>query len=476
MSWTQKVLQFAEPQGHNEAETSALACRKLQMTSASVWTELCAAKEEAATDGVTLTLVQPPELHDYLSEEEAPLQGEYLLRVAKNGILDELRFLDTNQAKASAAGNPSEFESCSILRLADIANPLKAGLGIAVLPWSYPAPQRASLDFGQPTRTVRDYGKMPVVPSNVATWMTQQSELISGLHPFFGPLASQRLALCLPNSIEGDPLDLVARLEGKIKSKSAVEPVTDPVWSDPALYRSLNEACMWVYSEPRETSNKHALLTGEIARAWSDDSWGAGLTSLLEDALVSAQVAYRLHLQDKGVDALKLMADLRKSVAEDVRGVSNQISALSAALWRDTAVALGTVALKNTGAVANWVIALVALYLAVGGYLTLRWTDQAVSAIRDNELAFRKTLYRPLLTENTYKNLALDRYNSVLDEYDSFRCIIIIVYVIAIIGLIAILAAPLFIVDGGCSKNFVMKLLNWVASFYHMAATCRDLR
>lgn len=475
MSWTQTVLQVAEPQGYDEPETPALACRKVQIASATVWAELRAAKEEAATDSVMLTLVQPPELHDYLSEEEAPIPGEYLLRVAKTSISDQLRFLDTSQARASAEGNPGEFESCSVLRLADIASPLEAGLGIAVVPWDYPATQTAPLGLGQPTRAVRDYAKTPVVPINVATWLAPQSDPISGLHPFFGPLASQRLALCLPNSIEGDPLHLFARLEGKIKAKSAVEPATDAVWTDISLYSALNDACVWVYSEPREISNKHALLTGEIARAWSDDSWGAGLALLLEDALISAQVAYRLHLQEKGVDALKLMADLRKGVAEDVRGVSAQISALSAALWRDTAVALGTVALKNTGAVSNWVTALVALYLAVGGYLTLRWADQAVSAIRDNELAFRRALYRPLLTENSYKELALNRYNKVLDEYSSFRCIIILVYIAAIFGVIAALIVPLFYADNGCSKTIVMKFLSWVANYHHLEATCREL-
>lgn len=474
MSWTQTVLRLVEAPLPGQPETSALARRKLRKLDDDVWQQLRSAKAEAQADGVNLALVssQDVDLHDYLTEDQAPAPAEYELRLAKSDVAAEIRFLESDGARMSAIGNPGEFESATILRLADIDRPMQGSIGIAVLPWDAAVPERRELPhFARPTRTVRDYAKSSTVPSNVATWLVAEDKAIIGLHPLFGPLATQRLALCIPNSIEGDPLHLVARLEGKLKAKSNVEPVDDPIWMDTSFYRVLNEACMWIFSEPREASNKHALLTGEIARAWGDSRWGAGLNRALEDALVSAQVAYRLHLQEKGVDALKLMADLRKGVAEDVRSVSNQISALSAALWRDAAVALGTVALRNTGAVGDWVTYLVAVYLAVGGYLTLRWADQTVAAIGENELAFRRSLYRPLLTDNTYKELALTRYRDVFAEFRTFWRIVAVIYLSAIMGVLGTVGVPLFLADVGGAKTFVMNLPAWSVELSHKVVT-----
>lgn len=461
MSWIQTVHRVAEPPRPETAETAALARRTLRRLDEAAWLELRQAKQEALVDRVHLTLVQPPDLYDYLADEDIPVAGDYELRIAKEQVAGELRFMEATTARASAVADPGDFESARTLRVADLDQPITGVTGLSIVPWTAAIDEMAPQRFGVPARTVRDYAKATTVPSNISTWLSVDEGPI-GLHPFFGSLATQRLALSLPSSVEGVPLHLIARLEGKIKAKSRVEAVDDPVWRDADLYRVLNEACLWLYGESKETSNKHALLTGEIARAWTDGSWGAGLSRSLEDALVSAQVAYRLHLQEKGVDALKLMADLRKGVAEDVRGVSNQISALSAALWRDAAVALGTVALRNTGAVSDWVTFLVAIYLAVGGYLTLRWADQTVAAIGENELAFRRSLYKPLLTDSTYKELALDRYREVFREFRAFWRMIACIYLAAIAVVLGTVGIPLLQADAGGSLSFLQEVLAWL--------------
>lgn len=461
MSWIQTVLRLAEPPTPDMAETPALARRSLRQVDETAWLSLREAKQDALADKVKLTLVQPPDLYDYLADDDLPVAGDYELRIAKDQVAGELRFIDARAAQASAVASPADFESARALRVADVDEPIADVLGLSIVPWEGAVAETTSQRFGIPAKTVRDYAKAPTVPSNISTWLSADNATV-GLHPFFGSLATQRLALSLPSSVEGEPLHLIARLEGKIKAKSRVEAVDDPVWRDADLYRILNEACLWLYGEPKETSNKHALLTGEIARAWTDGSWGAGLSRSLEDALVSAQVAYRLHLQEKGVDALKLMADLRKGVAEDVRGVSNQISALSAALWRDAAVALGTVALRNTGAVSDWVTFLVAIYLAVGGYLTLRWADQTVAAIGENELAFRRSLYKPLLTDSTYKELALDRYREVFREFRAFWRMIACIYLAAIAVVLGTVGIPLLQADAGGSLSFLQEVFAWL--------------
>lgn len=465
MSWTQTVLQLTEPPGTEEPETPVLARRRARALDADAWARLKASKAEAARDDALLTLVQLPiyDLHDYLTEEEAPAAGSYEVRIAKGATPGQLRFLDSSAALTSAGANPGDFEAITVLRLADTDTASIVSPALATVPWDCEAPEFVPTAHGNPARIVRDYAKVQAVPRNVGTWLTVGESPEAGLHPFFGPLATQRLALCLSSSVEGEPLHLIARLDGKIKASSSVEPATDPVWTSPALYKVLNEACSWIYSEPKETSNKHALLSGEIARAWPEGNWGAGLEATLHDALISAQVAYRLHLQDKGVDALKLMADLRKGVAEDVRGVSNQISALSAALWRDAAVALGTVALRNTGAVGDLVTYLVAIYLAVGGYLTLRWADRTVEAIAGNEFAFRRSLYKPLLTDRTYSDLALSRYAHVFREFRAFWRAVALVYLTAIAVVLASVGVPLFLADAGGARTF----LTGLAALFH---------
>jgi hypothetical protein len=447
--WTRSLLEeVVDASGGNDSESVALASRTITDLNPAKWERLRKLRDIAKADGVGLALVdfEDGDLHDYLDDDDAPRIGRYRLRVAKRQPAGVLRFLDSSQARAAAAAYPDVFEKASRLLLADLDEPITGTVGIRVGVWGLnQVDSEPDASFSNPSRLVRDVTNVKVIPTNVSTWLIDQNGHDAMLHPFFGGVATRRLSLCLPSVIEGVPLELSIRIQGRSKMQAVVEEMGSGIWSDAGLYAVANETCTWLYSDKREADNKHTLLVAELARSWPEGAgWGAGLAQCLEDALASAQMAYRLHLQEKGVDALKLMAELRKAVADDVKSVASQTSALSAALWRDAAVALGAVALRNAGTVSDVITCLVALYLSIGATLTLRWANGAVEAIANNELAFRKTLYKPIMADNSYKNLALVRYEEVFEEYKKYRNMVAVVYIFAITGLLWSVYWPLW--------------------------------
>src|SRR5690606_26658117 len=140
----------------------------------------------------------------------------------------------------------------------------------------------------------------------------------------------------------------------------------------------------------------------------------------------------RLHLQERGVDAFKLMADLRKSLAEDVKSVGAQTASLAAGLWRDAAVALGAYALRSTGGNQKWLPVAAAVYLAISWYLGRRAASRAVNAIEKNEDTFRRHIFLPLLHSGEYETLAGSGYAAATKEFRRYRRLVATVYFVAI--------------------------------------------
>ncbi len=431
-SWTTK-LRDELTDGKNILENAAQVVADFDVLSWRQWQSLLALRADAVAQHVTVRLASSlsQDGYDLLDDEFGAQSGPFRLFCTKQVIPQALRFLFWDHFKSFASREPSAVEAVRSVFVSDlpevVANPT-----FSIRRWD-----TSSIEIGidepstSPVHVVNDATGTGVVPVSLDPWFALWP--VSADAPDLRATCVRRMALALATSIIRDRTNsLTALVDLKKKSKAIIEDDGDAIWQSLGG-DNLEAAAKWVYLDGKDTDNRHSLLAAELSRSLPKGAtWGTGLFAALPGALESARVAYRLHLYDKSIDALKLMSDLRKGLSEDVKAVASQTAALSAGLWRDAAVAVGAVAFKYvSGSAGVFVLLLTAGYLLASCYLNQRVAAKAVAAIKGNEATFRTKLFLPLLTSDEYKELAGDRYSAVLDEFDTYSKLVIKAYILA---------------------------------------------
>lgn len=443
-SWTRVLLGELRARADGPvSESGSLFDVDVHLLDAESWAWLCRARDEAAERDLTLMLVDRNDGDgiDLLNEEFSPeLAHRGRVRIVKAAIPKTLRFLTREGLEAALRQEPERFEAARIVLAAEI-DEAYGTVGILFHPWEDAPPEPPQvLTSASPRRLTVDITGSGLVPSNATTWLAEDVGDTWYIETIIR-VGSRRLALCMANEIVRDAdNNIQAVLRGGRKVAAMLPEEADDRWGEEPLFSALNDAGAWIFCEGKEAESKHALLTAELARSWpANADWISGLRESLQGALEAARTAYRLHIHEKGVDALKLMSDLRNGLAADVRAVAAQTATLSAGLWRDAAIAFGATALRVVmGGASFWLPIVAAVYLAVSCYLNWRVTSGAVNAIAQNEKTFRERLYRPLLLEREYNELAGSRYTAVIREFRRYRWYVVATYVAAIVALLIV--------------------------------------
>ena len=403
------------------------------------WLRECSAK--ASQDGISIRVgdVHTDDGYDFLQDEFSGSEPrEFKVYIAKSPVERTLRFLTIDGFTKSIRREAEQFEHARTILIAE-AHSIDGTVGFSVFQWTDErVDSKIDHKSALPRRLVNDMSGRGLVPNAADVWMmdTFNNSLTETI---MRAVAARRLSLCLPDAISidenGSPIALV-RTGRKISA--SIEDSAEAAWEDPDFYKLVSEVCRWIYLENREADVRHTLLLSELARVWQPESgWQHGLTNTLEGSFEAAKTAYRLHVQSKGVDAFKLMSDLRKGLTDDVRSVTAQTSTLSSGLWRDAAVAFGVVVVKAvTTSIGSWLIWLAAIYLGVSCFLTCRAASSAVNGIARNEESFRSKLYMPLLLDKEYRELAGKHYEAAIADFKCYRFYIIVAYALAIAALI----------------------------------------
>ncbi|AKC07226.1 hypothetical protein [Agrobacterium tumefaciens] len=424
-SWTKRLLGELTKCGLVERDEDENTYQATVSTiSESLWQELKSIRSRETELSVKVRLVSGPEDEQDLLEFDArPSHESLIVSIAKNHIQDKLRFFERENLVRTLATKPEIFERATLILVADIDSGPTA-LGSRTLPWL----DEVSIDVASikevksPRVVVNDASGRGLVPENISCWLTTEAdhELMSD---FYGPVAARRLSLSLPSALlEGTGKSLFAITELKRKTKVSVEPQSDAVWANTSLLKELNDLAVWVYYDGPDTDNRHSIVASEIARSLpKDETWGKGLNLIASNALETSKIAYRLHLYDKSVEALKLMSDLRKGLAEDVKAVSAQTASLSAGLWRDAAVALGGLALKSLTNGSGLVVVVTIVYLVISCFLNSEAASQAVSAVRKNEQMFKQKLYLPIVSKDEYREISGARYDEIISDFNRYK-------------------------------------------------------
>lgn len=77
---------------------------------------------------------------------------------------------------------------------------------------------------------------------------------------------------------------------------------------------------------------------------WSEDwPWETGLAAKAEDAAEVARVAYSLHLSETSADALRSLAELRKTLADETTKIARFSRDITTSLWRSFVLTAGAI-------------------------------------------------------------------------------------------------------------------------------------
>ncbi len=443
-SWTKRLLDELTACGVIERdEDENIYQATVAAISDPLWQELKSIRSRESELGVRVRVVSGPEdEQDLLEFEPVPNHNNLLLSIAKNPIQSTLRFFERASLLDSICTNPEIFERAKLTLVADIAEG-PTSFGSRTLPWSDEVSFDAVLfkEVKSPRLVVNDASGKGLVPETISCWLTSEADQ-KLMSEFYGAVAARRLSLALPSALlEGAGKSLFAITELKRKTKVIVEPQSDAIWTNASLFKDLNDLAIWVYSDGTDTDNRHSIVASEIARSLpKDETWGKGLNLIASNALETSKIAYRLHLYDKSVEALKLMSDLRKGLADDVKAVSAQTASLSAGLWRDAAVALGGLAVKSLTNGSGLVVVVTIVYLLISCYLNSEAASQAVNAVRKNEQMFKQKLYLPIVSGDEYREISGARYDEIISDFYRFKRLIKFVYGVAIIALSLTLA------------------------------------
>lgn len=263
-----------------------------------------------------------------------------------------------------------------------------------------------------PRRQVRCQSSSLLAPIRIEPW------ILGGTTPehcaaigIWQEISAQMIARSLTNELYKDGDISKAVLSGQPPRKldfGIFQPNNIP-------FNDLQEAATWVYLEGEDVEVRHTFLSSELARAWIPNvPFCEGLAERLAGALDSARLIYKAHLRSGSKDIIKALADLRKTLADEVQKLLQQSRDLSSAVWRDVVIAIGVVGVRFAmiGVQANQVnfgfaliYFVVALYIIVSYAITITTNNRFLNIVESSRESWRTKLYA-FLDDNDYQTLA----------------------------------------------------------------------
>lgn len=330
-----------------------------------------------------------------------------------------------------------------VLRVAEGLTPFRTRR-CQLIPWTIPDTQPIAHQRLQPLRPFARALSADAVPQDVAVWlidgeMPEQSPVFAA----WRDISSRWLAASLSSEawVAGGNLHLA--MQGPRKRVVKMENSSSSLTA--TVFLVLSRAAAWVYEETREAEVRHTLVAHEIAREWPGETdFFAGFERVGGEALEAARMAYRLHVQGATEKTLKALGDLRKTLADDVKAVSQQSRDLLSGVWRDLTVALtaviGRVLLilgdkpaANSAAV-RLMLAATAAFIAISAGATLYANNRFSALAKDGITAWRTKLYG-FLDDTEMQTFALGPLNKARAVYRRLILPVVVLYALTILGL-----------------------------------------
>ena len=318
--------------------------------------------------------------------------------------------------------------------------------GHVVEPWadvpaSAPIPEPRS-EAG-PRRVVRSQSPDLMAPPRIEPYVATSAKLEGAALPAWREAAARMIALSLPNELYRDGGAEMAILAGQPPRKLALGQAAPGADG----FDAQQAAAAWVYLEGADVEVRHTFLSAELSREWTaGEGFRVGVPKRVEPALDSARLLYKAHLRAGSKDTLKALSDLRKTLSDEVQKLLQQSRDLSAAVWRDVAVAIGTLVVRlavdgvkgGAGGVGfAWLYAIVAAYVGISYAVSLSTNRKFLGVVEKSRSAWRTKLYG-FLDDVDYKALAdepladaMAAYRRAEDRTTTIVAVVVVVMLVA---------------------------------------------
>ncbi|WP_413731474.1 hypothetical protein [Sodalis sp. RH20] len=276
---------------------------------------------------------------------------------------------------------------------------------------------------------VKNYESHNLAPSCVEPWILNSLEIENEAFETWKALSCLLLVKCLPDELfyNEDGIE-IAGLSGRPPRKLVI----DKNNLDISIYDDLQETIKWIYLQGNEIELKHTFLASELAREWpANIDFYSGLSRKLPLALESASLLYKAHIRSSSKETIKTLADLRKTLSEDVQKIVQQTRDISNNIWKDIAIVMGAVIFKYTINIAkspdlnniySFIFLTLGIYMIMSFSLTIYINKKFTNLLEKNRKAWRGKLYG-FLDDNDYQTLANGPIEDAIKAYKRVKLI-----------------------------------------------------
>jgi hypothetical protein len=338
--------------------------------------------------------------------------AEYRIRVTKT-VSETTVFCITENGVASLFANDKACEKVCQVWVACDFTPFRAET-CRLDVWTEKSAQVFAPEaetIPDPRRLVKNFGAKTVPPSVYPYLLAHEVPTSSEVFVVWMNIAVPRLLRSLVNEVweEGGVEEVV--ITGT-RAKRIAGALTAPFSTD--LLEATTEAARWIYASGRDVDTRFVLFTYELSREWPESrGLQAEFASRGKLALEAAQTAYRAYVQEASKDTLKSLADLRKTLNEEVTKVVSQTRDLLGTMWRDFMVAatafIGRVILMGSDKPLSNPVPLrvllfgTAAFMTVSFILALGTNAKFMKIANANRLEWKRKLYGFLSEEDLEK-------------------------------------------------------------------------
>jgi len=237
-------------------------------------------------------------------------------------------------------------------------------IGACFTPWDEAAPQvSADVPVRSPRTIVREFSGQRAVPVSLDRWLLRHSEDFKFDDPsvvVWAEWASRMLLLSLPDEYDSDQRILRFKGPPRLELSYSAPGTSVAATLGESGFHALQAAVAWVFEAERESEMRHILLATELARCGGTGDEGPQfLRDNIDAALEGAKTAYQVQLAGMSSDALKTLAELRKSVTDETAKVADATRQIITAVASALAVGAGLIAARLTTTASPLLILLV---------------------------------------------------------------------------------------------------------------------
>ncbi|MEE4087051.1 hypothetical protein [Pseudomonas viridiflava] len=218
----------------------------------------------------------------------------------------------------------------------------------------------------------------------------------------------------------------------------------------------------WILEVERETDIRHNFFSSRIAREYvrKSDRWPDLFNRVAARALDNAKNDYKAHIHSKSSETLKAISELRKTTAEESSKIIDRTHALAATLFRDIAIAIGTISIKiiiskDSQTESLYLLIFSAFWLAASLTITLRSNRSYIIALTKSRYLWSRKV-NSIIPMSEFKELSKRPFKDAVSAYNNARTQATFIYIVTIAFMIIL----------ALSQSNIAKALKKIMSFF----------